>query len=210
MSQTQQNGSRPLPPVGEDADPRSQRARTEQMTVRPLGGGVYEVRSESGHTYTVDLPGSRCTCPDHVYRRAVCKHLRRVAMEVTAGRVPAPGEKAVECRVCGREFFVDERDAGPFVCEDCDVRPGEFVVDRETDAVVVVVRRTDRPAHSVAVPGDGTVADYPTNEGYPEDDPVVEVVYPLPAGLDPESVEARHLRRYSFPLSRLRHPRARQ
>jgi hypothetical protein len=47
--------------------------------------------------------------------------------------------------------------------------------------------------------GGGTVADYPTNEGYPGDDLVVEVVYPFSR---PE-VALADLPRYSFPLSRL-------
>lgn len=45
-----------------------------------------------------------------------------------------------------------------------------------------------------------TVADYPTNEGYPRDDPVVEVVYPFSKGLDHPLTD---LPRYSFPFSRL-------
>ena len=44
------------------------------------------------------------------------------------------------------------------------------------------------------------MADYPTNEGYPRDDPVVEVVYPFSKGLDHPLTD---LPRYSFPFSRL-------
>ena len=40
--------------VGE-LDPRSQRARAERMAVTPLGGGLYEVTSESDNIYSVDL-----------------------------------------------------------------------------------------------------------------------------------------------------------
>jgi len=63
-----------------------------------------------------------------------------------------------------------------------------------------VARVTDARADEVTV-GDGevTVADYPTNEGYPTDDLVVEVVYPFSR---PDRSRA-DLPRYSFPLSRL-------
>ena len=193
-----------LPPAEGVRDRRSRRARMERMAVTPLGGGVYEVESQSGNTYSVDLPGGRCTCPDHNFRGVRCKHLRRVAMEVTERRVPPPGKAAVSCVNCGEEWFADERATGPHLCEDCALAPGETAVDRETGDLLVVVRTTDRRADEVTVPDrEVTVADYPTNEGYRADDAVVEAIYPLPARLAPNEVESRHLRRYSFPRSRL-------
>lgn len=197
----------PLRETGEE-DPRSQRARAERMAVTPLGGGIYEVDSQSDHTYFVDLPGSRCTCPDHMMRGVRCKHIRRVAIEINEGRVPPPGKRAVECVACERRIFVDERDEdGVHICDSCTFEPGDAVVDRQTGDVLVVVRVTDRRADEVEVPDrDITVADYPTNAGYPDGDPVVEVLYPLPSGLRSEEVQTRHLRRYSFPYSRLRRP----
>ena len=196
------------PPRTDETDARSRRARAERMAVTPLGGGVYEVDSESGHTYFVDLPGSRCTCPDHMYRGARCKHLRRVAIEVDEGRVPPPGKMAVDCAVCDTTLFVDERDDGPYCCEHCELSPGETVVDAESDDLLVVVRTTDRRADEVQVPGhDCTVAAYPKNERYPGDDPVVEALYPLPSGMESDDVRPYHLRPYSFPISRLERPR---
>ncbi|WP_135827679.1 SWIM zinc finger family protein [Halorussus halobius] len=193
-----------LPPAGSVGDPRSQRARMERMAVGPLGGGVYAVESQSANTYSVDLPGGRCTCPDHNFRGVRCKHLRRVAMEVTEGRVPPPGKSAVSCVNCGEEWFADERATGPRLCEQCELGPGETVVDRETGDLLVVVRTTDRRADEVAVSDcEVTVADYPTNEDYRADDAVVEAMYPVPAGLDPGELEPRHRRRYSFPRGRL-------
>lgn len=47
------------------------------------------------------------------------------------------------------------------------------------------------------------VVDYPGNGRYPHDTAVVEVPYPLPAGIDGDDVEPSHLRRYRFPVSRL-------
>jgi hypothetical protein len=66
--------------------------------------------------------------------------------------------------------------------------------------VLVVARVTDRPADVVRIAdANCTVAEYPTNEGYPADDLVVEVVYPFS---HPQRSFA-DLPRYSFPHSRL-------
>jgi hypothetical protein len=81
---------RPLAPDTARLDPRSARAWTEPMATAPLGGGRYAVES-STNEYRVDLTTSDCTCLDHGYRGARCKHLRRVAVEVTRGDLPAPG-----------------------------------------------------------------------------------------------------------------------
>jgi hypothetical protein len=55
-------------------------------------GGVYEVHSQSGNIYEVDVVSSSCTCPDWQDRKPEggCKHLRRVDMEIKAGAVPRP------------------------------------------------------------------------------------------------------------------------
>lgn len=205
--QTKQPASRKvsLPtPEGEDLDARSWRARAEEMSVTPLGGGVYEVDSESGNTYLVDLIDGRCTCPDHMYREQRCKHVRRVAIEINEGRTPPPGKLPRPCAVCGTEVFVPENDEGPHLCPDHDLQPGDAVVDRETGDLLVVVNVTDQRADQVRVGEDGpTVADYPTNREYDPRDPVVEVLYPLPASVRRKGIKPHHLRRYSFPLSRL-------
>ncbi|WP_458185738.1 SWIM zinc finger family protein [Haladaptatus sp. NG-WS-4] len=210
MTNTAASGKVSLAPLADtgEADPRSQRARAEQMAVTPLGGGLYEVESQSDHTYFVDLIGGRCTCPDHMMRGVRCKHIRRVAIEINEGRTPPPGKEAVECARCESVVFVDERkaDAVQF-CDHCELQPGEAVVDRVTGDLLLVVQMPGFRADDVEVPGkDTTVAEYPGNENYPANDPVVEVVYPLPSGLRPEQVQPRHLRRYSFPRSRLRRP----
>ncbi|NEU55467.1 SWIM zinc finger family protein [Halorussus sp. MSC15.2] len=193
-----------LPPASRVTDIRSQRARMERMAVTPLGGGVYEVESQSGNTYSVDLPGGRCTCPDHNFRGVRCKHLRRVAMEVNEGLVAPPGQKAVTCASCGDETFVDETSDGPHFCEECELEPGETVVDRETGDLLVVVRTTARRADQVRITDrDCTVADYHNNEAYRTDDVVVEAMYPVPAGLGSDDMKPHHLRRYSFPRGRL-------
>lgn len=193
-----------LPPADGVQDIRSQRARMERMAITPLGGGIYEVESQSGNTYSVDLPGGRCTCPDHNFRQVRCKHLRRVAMEVTEGLVPPPGKEAVACANCGEETFVDERSEGPHLCDECALEPGEAVIDRETGDLLVVVRTTAKRANQVTIPGtETTVADYSTNAGYRADDVVVEAMYPVPAGLGTDDMKPHHLRRYSFPRGRL-------
>jgi hypothetical protein len=67
---------------------RTKRARDEQMDVALLEkGGRYEVHSESGNTYHVDVLQGWCSCPDN---HECCKHKRRVDLELRAKRVPRP------------------------------------------------------------------------------------------------------------------------
>ena len=70
--------------VQPDVEPRTLRAASEYMTVRERARGLFEVVSQSGSTYRVDLTEPACTCPDFRYRDEVgeCKHLRRVRIEV--------------------------------------------------------------------------------------------------------------------------------
>lgn len=55
-------------------------------------GGEYEVQSESGNTYEVNVASKTCTCPDFTKRQPSggCKHLRRVDMGIRDGTVPRP------------------------------------------------------------------------------------------------------------------------
>ncbi|MFC7176512.1 SWIM zinc finger family protein [Halosegnis marinus] len=189
------NPKRPLAPDTSRLDPRSARAWTEPMAVRALGGGRYAVAS--GGDYEVDLPAGTCTCPDSGYRGERCKHLRRVAVEITRGDLAPPGRLPDACAACGREAFLPEALA---LCDDCRYEAGDAVRDRETGDLVVVAAVHDTPADEWLVAGtDRTVADYETNDGYPTDDPVVEVVYPFSAGRKPLA----DLKRYAFPHSRL-------
>jgi len=176
---------------------RAARAWTEPMAVRPdpedgdRPVARYRVDAASGATYTVDPVAGTCPCPDSRFRGVTCKHRRRVAIEITAGRVPAPGERRVRCPVCGRT--TDAPPDEPPLCGGCRFEPGETVTDRETGNRLVVERVRAARADEVAVPGaDTTVADHPTNAGYPRADPVVEAVYPDGAG-----------RSYRYPRSRL-------
>lgn len=175
---------------------RGLRAWVERMAVRPLGE-TYAVDSQSGATYTVDPVAGTCTCPDHRMRGETCKHLRRVAIEITAGRVPPPGKRRVSCAACGTDTFVS-LDAEPALCEACGFEPGNIVLDHETGDRLVVVAVTPQRADEVEVAG-ATLADYPTNEGYPDDDIVVEVVYAT------DIARRDDPKRYSFPHSRLAH-----
>ncbi|MDG5777468.1 SWIM zinc finger family protein [Haloarculaceae archaeon H-GB2-1] len=188
-----------LAPDLRDLDPRTVRAWTERMAVRPLGGGRYAVDSQSGATYVVDVPDHRCTCPDHEIRGEHCKHLRRVAIEITAHRVPPPGKRAVPCGVCGTETFVPEAEAPPHVCAHCNLEPGTVVLDRETGDRLTVTEVTATAADEYVIEAvDETVADYPGNRGYPTDDLVVHAVYVGDAARHDEP------RTYAFPHSRLR------
>ncbi|MFB6119801.1 MAG: SWIM zinc finger family protein [Halobacteriaceae archaeon] len=184
-------------------DSRAARARSEPMAVVPLGGGRYDVVTGDDTAYTVDVRAGRCTCPDHRHRDARCKHLRRVALDVTENRVPAPDERAAACAACGDTTFVARETAAPVYCADCTLAPGDFAVDEATDDLLAVVRTTDRRADETPIPGTGhTVASYPGNSDYEDADAVVEAVYPVPA--DPERVSARPPTVYSFPRGRLR------
>lgn len=83
-----------------------------------------------------------------------------------------------------------------------DVFVGDHVADREDDdATLLVVAVSPQQANEYVVDGEGkleaTVADY--NEGYPEDDDVVEVIYAQRTCVDIENA-----RRYAFPRSRLK------
>jgi hypothetical protein len=73
-------------------DSRSMRARTELMDVALVGIGRYAIISQTGGEYTVDVIERGCTCPDWTDHepRGGCKHMRRVNLEILAGRVPRP------------------------------------------------------------------------------------------------------------------------
>ncbi|MFC4247070.1 SWIM zinc finger family protein [Natribaculum luteum] len=202
-TQASPKASLPLP-ADERLEGRSRRARTEPMSVLALGDGLYEVDSSSGNTYLVDMLAGRCTCPDHVFRNVRCKHVRRVAMEITEGRVPPPGKVAVECVDCDAVLFVDEDATGPFYCDVHTLYPGDTVRDRETGDRLTVVDVSDLRADHVRIRDAGsTVAEYGTNENYDADVPVVGAVYPharvAPNGPVPESLKV-----YVFPRTRLR------
>ena len=194
----------PLPvPTTDRLEERSRRARIEPMSVLALGDGLYEIESASDSTYLVDLEGGRCTCPDHVFRDARCKHIRRVAIEITEGRTPPPGEIAVACHDCAEPVFVPEDEPEPIYCDDHAIFPGDTVRDRETDDRLTVVDVSDLRADVVTIrEADCTVADYATNANYDRDVPVVGAVYPH-ASVEQNGVVPRSLKIYTFPRTRL-------
>ena len=96
-----------------DLEPRTRRARTEDMLVAlRKTGGIYTVRGESGNTYRVDIAQNECTCPDQ-QRSSVdrCKHLRRVDIELRNRTVPTPDGRLPERPVAdggvGADFGTD-------------------------------------------------------------------------------------------------------
>jgi hypothetical protein len=176
---------------------RGVRAWVEGMAVQQRDEG-YLVETQSGGRYLVDLRAGTCSCPDHRIRGETCKHLRRVAIEITARRVPPPDKRRADCVACGTETFVSTGAESPPLCSNCRLDSGDVVCDRETGDRLVVVDVTRTRADEVEIDrAETTVAAYPTNEGYPADDVVVEVVYvaDISAHDDPT--------RYSFPISRL-------
>lgn len=67
-----------------DITQRTIRAATEYMTIIEKAPALFDVVSESGAAYTVDLREPACSCRDFLYRDniAACKHLTRVRLEV--------------------------------------------------------------------------------------------------------------------------------
>ena len=187
-----------LAPDPERLDARSRRAWTERMLVDRRGDDSYAVTTESGHTYRVDLREHDCSCPDHRIRGEQCKHLRRVAIEITARRVAPPGRERARCDVCGGVTFVPRDAVPPHRCRHCRLVPGDVVVDRETGKRLVVARLLDERADERVIAATGeTVAEYDKNDGYPAEDSVVEATYLT------DTRRSKPSRRYAFPRSRL-------
>lgn len=153
---------------------RARRAWTERMAVTRREDDTYAVTTESGHTYRVDLRARTCSCPDYRIRGERCKHLRRVAIEITARRVAPPGKERVRCDACGAVAFVGRESEPPHRCRDCRLVTGDIVRDRETGERLVIVRVTDERA-----------------------DRVIEATYLT------DAVRSESPRRYAFPRSRL-------
>lgn len=126
---------------GTDTDERDVRALTQYLTVlgdvgRARGAdGLYMVVSQSGKEYLVDAQLGACECPDHEYRDARCKHLRRVAYATGAETIPAGVDVGTIDPDLGRHV-----DDGPRVA----VPDGGQVVDADPD---------DRPDDCTCLPG---------------------------------------------------------
>lgn len=178
---------------------RSTRARRESMTVYPLRDRRYLVDTAGG-TYVVALDAGTCSCPDHELRGARCKHLRRIAMAVTEGTLPAPDERVGVCAVCGVETFVPLTAAGSRLCPRHDFARGDCVRDRETGRLLVVTGVTDRRADEYRTDEGRPIDEYPTNADYGTHEPVVEAVY---AESLTQTNGIEDARRYGFPASRL-------
>jgi hypothetical protein len=72
---------------------RFERAVSEAMTVERVAERFYEIHSQSGSTYEIDLQTGACTCPDCQQRgeQYVCKHAIRASLvEVVAEGVSTP------------------------------------------------------------------------------------------------------------------------
>ena len=189
-------------------DGRAARARAEPMTVWPLRDGGYLVGTDGGH-YVVDAARAVCDCPDSALRGARCKHVRRVALEIAAGLVPAPDQGERPCAVCGGDAFVDRDTRGPALCGRHAHDPGTIVTDRETGKRLVVVETTDERADEARTTEGRLVADYETNAAYGAHEPAVAARYvdssPSASGDGRDrSATAPRGRCYLFPASRLK------
>jgi hypothetical protein len=96
--------SEPLSPTeshpSTDRTGRTQRACTEDMTIRALLDGRYQVIAQSGQTYFVDLTSGTCSCPDLAPK---CKHLRRVKLDIACGELPHPDECPTDADLAASE-----------------------------------------------------------------------------------------------------------
>lgn len=173
------------------------------MAVRPLRGGRYAVDTDGG-TYVVALEAQTCTCPDHQIRDARCKHLRRVAIEVTENRVPSPEQRTAICAVCGDPTFVPVSATGPQLCERHAPTPGDLVRDRESGKLLIVTELTsDRADRRIVEERDQSIADFESNANYGGHEAVIEAVY-VPARLPVDgTLDLSERKRYGFPASRL-------
>ena len=126
-------------------DDRTRRALDECMTVLPGDrDGAYTVVGENDETYQVDLHARACSCPDHEYRDAYCKHLRRC--EVATGREPLPAHVATVVDVdpllgeaVPGEVRVAAADGGMIVAGD----GAEVLTDDDSESDVVDDGRPD-------------------------------------------------------------------
>ncbi|QIB74967.1 hypothetical protein G3I44_12160 [Halogeometricum borinquense] len=69
--------------VQPSVEPRTLRAATEYMYCEEIADALFEVTSQSGKVYTVDLREPACECKDFKYRDEVteCKHIRRIRLK---------------------------------------------------------------------------------------------------------------------------------
>ncbi len=175
------------------------------MAVRPLRDGRYVVETDGG-TYVVDIETRTCTCPDNAIRHARCKHLRRVAIEITTGEVPPPGRRTATCAVCGDKTFVPMDARGPQLCRTHEHHPGDLVHDRETGSLLVVTRALHTRADETTTEPGRLVSEFETNTEYGDHEPVFEAVYlgSLPATVGLSGLSGLEgVRTYRFPASRL-------
>ncbi len=174
------------------------------MRVRSFGTAAYVVETESENAYLVDVEAGTCSCPDHRFRGGHCKHLRRVAIEITERTVAPPHHVEGACLACSERVFVPAEDPSPQYCERHTLETGTPVRDRETGDRLLVVATSSRRADEVRIGEHGrTVAAYPTNAEYDPADRVVSAVYPKSVRTTETGPKPRTLRVYSFPQSRL-------
>ena len=71
-------------------DTRDVRAATQYLYTVPYAPKMYEVYSENGTRYVVDIESKACTCKDHQYRNPTggCKHVRRVELALGVRELP--------------------------------------------------------------------------------------------------------------------------
>ena len=172
---------------------RLRRAYLESMTIRPLGANRYIVETEGG-TYVVDTDEGSCTCPDAAIRGVRCKHQWRVTIDERTGAI---GTDDRVCGVCGEPLSASNP---TLLCPQHRPERGEFVRDRETGGIAIVIAVTPFLAEEYTTPTGEPIATYPSNANYGDHEPVVLASYTGSIGPDTSVEDAP---RYAFPASRL-------
>ena len=64
--------------------------RMDQLNISEKRSNKYVVSSDTTYDhYKVDMDALTCTCPDHFYRKRICKHIRRLQKKSNVYTVPS-------------------------------------------------------------------------------------------------------------------------
>ncbi len=100
---------------------RAARAWTERMAGRPRADSTSR---DDGKRQLLPRRRRQLAVPARTAVRGEhCKHLRRVAIEITARRVAPPGKQRAVCDACGTVTFVAADAGTPHLCGNADWKP---------------------------------------------------------------------------------------
>ena len=109
------------------------RNRIEDINIIPLGHNEYEVSSDEGGTYVVNMNDNSCECGQYVYRNQCCRHL--IAVREALGEVAEVGtinnveatRRAMDIRdEINRNIRGEEQDDNHFYTDNEDAFDSDF------------------------------------------------------------------------------------